>query len=117
MRQSIERALPLPLRRGVLGITTQEMTPELASYFGAKDGVLVTSVVKDSPAEKAGMKVGDVIVEVAGKAIGDSRDLVREVQAAQQGAIALMVVRDKKELTLKVTPESRTPKRQHVRGI
>lgn len=114
VRQSIERALPLP--RGVLGVTTQELTPELAAYFGTKGGVLVARVVKDSPAEKAGMKTGDVITEVAGKAIRDSRDLVREVQG-QQGQTTVKVVRGKKELTLKVTPEPRSPERPQVRGI
>lgn len=61
------------------------------------------------------MKAGDVITEVAGKAIRDSRDLVREVQG-QQGQTTVKVVRGKKELTLKVTPEPRSPERQRARG-
>jgi len=113
VRQSLERFLPGQTGRGTLGIATQEMTPELASYFGTKNGVLVTSVLPDSPAEKGGIKVGDVISEVAGNSISNSRELSRAVQD-HQGEIALKVVRDKKELTLKVTPQARTPERRPV---
>jgi serine protease Do len=113
VRQSLEHFLPRQTGRSTLGITTQEMTPELTSYFGAKNGVVVTSVIPDSPAEKGGIKVGDVISEVAGNSISSSRELIREVQN-HQGEIALKVVRDKKELTLKVTPPARTPERRPV---
>jgi serine protease Do len=109
-----------PLGRGALGVVTQEMTPELAAYFGAKDGVLVTSVQKDSAAEKAGIRVGDVITEFAGVSVGHPRDLVRAV-VSRQGEVALKVVRDKKEVTLKVTLDERSSNRRFrqrpVRGI
>lgn len=113
VRQSLEQLLPGHTGRGTLGIATQELTAELASYFGTKNGVLVTSVLPDSPAEKGGIKVGDVINEVAGNSISNSRELIREVQD-HQGEITLKVVRDKKELTLKVTPQARTPQRRPV---
>jgi S1-C subfamily serine protease len=69
--------------------------------------------MQDSPAAKGGIKVGDVIREVAGNSISTSRDLIREIQD-HQGEIALKVVRDKKELTLKVTPQTRTGERRPV---
>ena len=47
--------------RGRLGVGIQELTPQLAEYFGTKDGVLVTSVEPETPAAKAGLKAGDVI--------------------------------------------------------
>src|SRR5688572_28068188 len=61
-----------------LGVKVQEMSEELRDYFGAPDdaGVLVNSVVKDSPAEKAGIKPGDVITEVDGKKVEDTRELI-----------------------------------------
>jgi len=58
--------------RGYLGIIIQDLTPELAKSFGLKDqqGILVAQVSDDSPAEKAGLKQGDVIIELAGKPVG-----------------------------------------------
>ncbi|HEY7447102.1 MAG TPA: PDZ domain-containing protein [Vicinamibacterales bacterium] len=109
-----------PLGRGTLGVVTQEMTPELAAYFGAKDGVLVTSVQQDSAAEKAGIRVGDVITEFAGVSVGHPRDLVRAV-VSRQGEVALKVIRDKKEVALKATLDERNSDRRFrqrpVRGI
>ena len=57
--------------RGYLGIVIQDLTPELAKSFGLKDhqGILVAQVSEDSPAEKAGLKQGDVIVEFDGKPV------------------------------------------------
>ena len=55
--------------RGRLGVNVQDLTPELAAYFGVKDGLLVNSVQADTPAAKAGIKAGDVIGTVNGKAV------------------------------------------------
>jgi len=65
--------------RGRLGVTVQELTPDLAAYFGVKDGLLVNSVQADSPAAKAGIKAGDVIGSVNGKAVTASDELVKEL--------------------------------------
>ena len=55
---------------GYLGVQIQRLDGQLADYFGAKDGgVLVTEVIEGSPAEKAGMKAGDVILSVAGEEV------------------------------------------------
>jgi membrane-associated protease RseP (regulator of RpoE activity) len=56
--------------RGRLGVNVQELAPELAAYFGVKDGLLVNAVQADTPAAKAGIKAGDVIGSVNGKAVG-----------------------------------------------
>ncbi len=63
--------------RGWLGVSIQEITPELAKSFGIKEkkGALVAEVFKDSPADKAGIEQGDVIVEFDGKEIAESKDL------------------------------------------
>ena len=95
--------------RGRLGVTVQSLTPELEEYFGAtKGGTLVSSVTPDSAAYRAGMKAGDVIVSVNGRGIGDADDLIREVDAAA-GEATIVVMRDKKETTLKATIEPRRP--------
>ena len=65
--------------RGWLGVSVQPVTPDLAKSFGMKNdkGALVSEVMKDSPAEKAGFKVGDIILEFDGKAITDMHELPR----------------------------------------
>lgn len=73
--------------RGFLGVETMEVNPQLAEYFGAKSdhGVLITWVVEDSPAEKAGLRAGDIILEVDGEEIEDSGDLSREIRRLDPG--------------------------------
>lgn len=73
--------------RGWLGVSIQEVTPEIAKSFGLKEkrGALIAEVIKDGPAEKAGIEQGDVIVEFDGKEIGESKDLPRIVAAAPVG--------------------------------
>jgi membrane-associated protease RseP (regulator of RpoE activity) len=100
--------------RGRLGVNVQELTPELAAYFGVKDGLLVNSVQADTPAAKAGFKAGDVIGTVNGKTVSSSSDLVREL-ADKEGEVAIGLTRDKKALSLKATLEPRkTPARRAV---
>jgi serine protease Do len=106
---------PLPTSRGRLGITVQSITPELEEYFGAtKGGALVSSVIKESAAAKAGIKAGDVIVSINGKHVADSDALIRDLDDVD-GDATIVVVRDKKEMTLKATLERRMP-RPSVRG-
>lgn len=98
-----------PSARGRLGVSVQSMTPELAEYFGAKNGgVLVSSVAQDSPAAKAGVKAGDVITAINGDRITDSGDLIRELNDATSDDVTIAVLRDKKELTLKATVTRRS---------
>jgi serine protease Do len=93
-------------RPGRLGVGVQDLTPDLASYFGVKEGVLVTSVNKDSAGAKAGLEAGDVITSVDGKAVEDSADLRRRLWKDEEATGAtLEVVRDKKPMSLKVTFE------------
>lgn len=93
--------------RGRLGVQLNELTPELADYFGAKDGgVLVSRVTPDSPAAKAGLKAGDVITSVDGDRVRDTDDLVDELRD-RNGEITLGIVRDKQETSVKATIEER----------
>jgi S1-C subfamily serine protease len=109
-------------RDGRLGIRVQELTPELAAYFGAKDGVLVAAVTSDSPAARAGIRAGDVITGVNGRSVGSAGDLNRELRSVTgDGALTLGVVRDKKETTLKATidvePERRARPARPARPV
>jgi serine protease Do len=94
------------LGRGRLGVNVQELTPELAAYFGVKDGLLVNSVQADTPAAKAGFKAGDVIGTVNGKAVTTPNELIKEL-ADKDGEVTIGVTRDKKPLSLKATLEPR----------
>jgi serine protease Do len=96
--------------RSRLGVQLNELTPELAEYFGAKTGgVLVARVSKDSPAEKAGLKAGDVITSVNGDQVRNTNDLVDELRD-KDGEITLGIVRDKKESSVKATLEDARPR-------
>ncbi len=105
-----DRATPFMTQpRGRLGVTVQSLTPELEEYFGAKNGgALVSSVTPDSAASKAGIKAGDVIVSINGRNVSDSDELVNELQDIN-GDATIVVLRDKKQMTLKATIERARP--------
>ena len=91
--------------RGWLGVALQPLTPELARSFNAKDtkGVLVSDVVPDSPASKAGLKPGDILLEFEGKKTEEPADLQRAVGLASPGNSAKVKVwRDSSERTLEL---------------
>ncbi len=92
--------------RGWLGVSVQQMTPELAESFGLEQehGALVAEVIKGSPAEGAGLKRGDVILTFNGHDIKDMRDLPRLVAAAPVNETAkLQILRDGKTREVKIT--------------
>jgi serine protease Do len=92
------------MRSGMLGIDCEALGSQLAGFFGVKEGVLVRSVAKDSAAEKAGMRAGDVIVKVDGEAVTQVHEIGSLLRAARsQRTFPVVVVRDKKEVTLNVT--------------
>jgi serine protease Do len=78
------------------------LTPQLAQYFGVKDGALVKSVQEGSAAEKAGIKAGDVITGVNGSHVYDPSDISRAVNRLESGAeFSVEIVREHKTQTLK----------------
>ena len=92
--------------RGWLGVSIQNITPDLAKSLGIKEtaGALVSGVLKDSPAEKAGIKRGDIITELDGKTIADSRILRNMVADNAPGkTVTVTVLRKDKKEQLKVT--------------
>jgi serine protease Do len=91
--------------RGYLGVLIQKVTPEIAESLGMEKarGALVASISKDGPAEKSGVKVGDVILEFDGKEVKDSGDLpIIVARTAVDRKVRMKVLRDKKEITLNV---------------
>jgi serine protease Do len=91
--------------RGWMGVGIQDLNPELAQYYGIKDqkGVLVTQIFPGDPAEKAGIKIKDVIIAVDGKPVGTSRELSSAVAGMAVGKeVPVKILRDGKEQTVKV---------------
>ena len=94
------------VRRGQLGAGVQSVTEDIAKSLGMKEarGVIIGYVQKDSAAEKAGLKRGDVIVAFNGAAVNDANDLRNLVAATQPGTDAtLTLLRDGREQQVKVT--------------
>lgn len=93
--------------RGQIGVAIQDVTPELQQAFdleNGQQGVLVTDVLKDSEAEKAGLKSGDLILAVNGKATPNSGQLRHRIAFAGVGEkVTLTLIRDGKQMDLAVT--------------
>lgn len=105
--------LPSLGARGRLGVQVENLSDQLAEYFGASDGgVLVVGVTADSPAARAGLKAGDVITKVNGEAVKGPGDLIEALgDVKDDGAVALEIVRDRRTTSLKATIERRRPSR------
>lgn len=98
-----------------LGIDAEEISGQLGSFFGVPDGegILVRSVNAGSPAEKAGIKAGDVITTVGGERVHTVGDLREKLGKAEDKPVEIGVLRNKKEMTLTVDLPKRTPKTLH----
>ncbi len=91
--------------RGWLGVSIQEVTSDLAEEFGVKDlkGALVSGVMKESPADKAGIKQGDVILQYNGRTVDDTGHLRNMVSQTPIGtAVKIKILRHKKEIEVEV---------------
>jgi serine protease Do len=105
-RNSMDLPFQIQTYSSVLGVQTESLTRQLGEYFGVKDGegVLVRSVEKNSAAEKAGLKAGDVIVKADNEKLTDRSDLSHILRNHRTGGkMILVVMRDKHEQTLTVT--------------
>ncbi len=93
-------------KAGFLGIQLQDLSEQLSDHFKVKDGngVLISEVVKDSPAEKAGLKAGDIIIKVDDDVIenaGDLRSVIRSYKPEEK--VSISVIRDGKKKKLNAT--------------
>lgn len=96
---------PMQVRRGFIGLTLTELSPELREHFGvpADSGVIVSRVEPDSPALKAGVRVGDIITGVDGQKVDGSNEITRAIRRKKDGeAATLELWRDRKVRTLTV---------------
>ncbi len=102
------------VRRGLLGVNIQDLNPSLAKSFGTEDldGALVSQVIEDSPAEKAGVKSGDIILKFKGEPVSGAAHLKNLVGRVKPGAKAdLTIFRKGKTMTIPVTVGERDPKK------
>jgi len=90
---------------GWLGVHVQEVSQDISDYFGLekKQGALIAGIVKDGPAEEAGIKSGDIVVSFDGRPVVDLRGLLREVGTRRVGEkVKIGLLRDGKPLTVNV---------------
>lgn len=106
--------------RGWIGVEPQDITPELADSFGLtkKTGAIIAGVLKGGPADKAGMKPGDILVAVEGKPVNDTTEMLNLIAQLVPGEKAKMtVLRKNSESVLSVTVGKRPKlKRDEVEG-
>lgn len=106
-------------RTPILGINAEDLTGQLGSYFGAPNdaGVLVREVRAGTPAEKAGLKAGDVIVKVEGKQVRTLADLRSQLrEKSDQASVSMGVLRKGSELTVTVPIEKPRPM-EHMHAV
>ncbi len=89
-----------------IGVSTQSLSKQLADYFGVTGGgALVTSVTDNSPAAKAGIKAGDVIVAIDGEKVASPGDITKGLNKKETGDVTLTIMRDHSQRTVTLTPE------------
>ncbi|MBI5086278.1 MAG: PDZ domain-containing protein [Acidobacteria bacterium] len=96
-------------RSSMLGVEAESLgDSQLAEFFGVKEGVLVRSVMKDTSAEKAGIRAGDVLTRVDETKVTSPRDVtaaIRSARANSKKSLPVILTREKKEVTVTVTLE------------
>jgi serine protease Do len=92
-------------RTSSLGIEAEALHGQMADFFGVKDGVLIRSVMKDTPASKAGLKAGDVIVKVGDSKVSTPNEVTSALRSLRdkKTTVPIVVMRDHKETTLTAT--------------
>jgi serine protease Do len=116
--------LPLPdgprifegWRSPMLGVEAESLDGQLAQYFGVSQGVLVRAVMKGSPAEKGGIKAGDVILRIEDGKVATPADISGRLRALGGKSVPVALMRDHKEMTVNVAVESEESLRRRNSG-
>jgi serine protease Do len=99
--------------RGWMGVSVQDVSEDIAKSLGLKSqkGALISDVVEGDPAEKAGLRAGDVITEINGKSVNNSHDLLLMIAGLRVGEnVKVRVIRDGQEKTFQIAIAERTEK-------
>jgi serine protease Do len=97
----------------LVGFEGEMLTPQLADFFGVHQGVLVRTVNPKTPAEKAGLKAGDVVTKVNGTPVTSPREITALVRLSRKKTVPFTLVRNHKEMSLDIElPDSRSPDRE-----
>jgi serine protease Do len=110
---SLERRFPFPdipmallvWKNPMLGIECEGVSPQLAEFFGVKNGILIRSVDKGTSGEKAGLRAGDILVSIDGRPVYNTRDLnsFRRNWDGSSRTIPVSIVRNRKPMNLQIT--------------
>ena len=96
--------------RGYIGVEPQDVTPELAEAFKLprKDGAIIAGVMRNGPADKAGVKVGDILIEVEGKAVSNTTTMLNVIAQLKPGSTArFRFLRDGREIDIPIAVGTR----------
>jgi serine protease Do len=117
--RELDGVLPAFGAQARLGATVTSLTPQLADYFGVKNGSLVSEVTADSPAARAGLKAGDVITAINGAAVDRPSDIAASLRqvGADGGKLDLKITRDLTQMTITVQVPARDRPRASARRI
>jgi len=94
--------VPFPANTPMIGFEGESLTAQLAEYFGVKDGVLVRTVNANTPAQRAGLKAGDVVTKVNNTPVMSPREISGIVHSERKKEVSFTVVRNKKEMPMKI---------------
>jgi serine protease Do len=89
-----------------IGVGIVPMSKQLAEHFKVDSGAMIDEVRDNSPAAKAGLRAGDIIVEANGQPVRDQMDLIKAINEKKDGDVQLTIVRDGNRQTISVTPEA-----------
>ncbi len=88
-----------------IGVSVTGLTKQLSDHYGVDGGVMINDVRENSAAAKAGLRAGDIIVQVEGREIKSDVDLIRGIAEKKEGSVMLTIVRGGSRQTISVTPE------------
>ncbi len=88
-----------------IGVGLTSLTKQLSEHFGVKGGSMINNVRENSPAANAGLRAGDIIVEVDGKEVANDVDIIRAISSKAEGDVSITFVRNGTRQTVTVTPE------------
>jgi len=106
--------------RPKMGVAIQDLTEQLGEYFGVKEGegVLITEVIEGSPAEEAGLKAGDVILEIDGRKVEDTGELFKAISEKEKGdRVELEVLRNKRPKKFSLTLKEEEWSKEFIENI